>query len=94
MHKYLAGQKRTKLRNAILAGGCFLVSFKRALGVSKKMHCILTRARGRAGGGRGASTRVRAFYLLLLTNVNGSAHRKNLDLALSFVEKPDSHMLT
>ena len=34
MHNYLAGQKRTKLRNAALAGGRFLVSFKRALGVS------------------------------------------------------------
>jgi hypothetical protein len=33
MHNYLAGQKRTKLRNAALAGGRFLVSFKRALGV-------------------------------------------------------------
>jgi hypothetical protein len=33
MHNYLIGRKRTELRNAVLAGGRFLVSFKRALGV-------------------------------------------------------------
>lgn len=39
MHNYLAGQKRTKLRNAALAGGRFLVSFKRALGVCGQINC-------------------------------------------------------
>ena len=75
MHNYLAGQKRTKLRNAALAGGRFLVSFKRALGVSIFVLGLVPPCRSASAGSQSYLVWLLPLLASLLFELHGRSYR-------------------